>query len=307
MCTSEITARKFAMLLGEVMFYRLTIELIFLCLGHAVFSYKRLLLCLIPIRVVSKGFTSAYLVFFLCIPFLNILLRHLNEQQHLYLLFLGGFVYVFLGTVPGFTITMNYVSWFCMVYCVAAYLRMYPKQIFDNTKILGLLTVFVVILDIAVLLLCLGLGKRLNMHIAYYQLTDCNKFLPLVTATLAFLFFHSMKIPYSNIINIIGASTFGVLLIHAHSNMRRWLWYDFLDNAGHFQSPFIIVHALGSVLIIFIAGIALDILRKYFVAKPLLQFWDAHYSKCQAKYEKYMKVLAKYCGVSMLKTDNSTH
>ena len=72
MCTSHITARKFVKLLGEVMFYRIVIYCVFWLTGYAPFSVAQLISILIPVKTIKTGFTSAFLVFYLAIPFLNI-------------------------------------------------------------------------------------------------------------------------------------------------------------------------------------------------------------------------------------------
>lgn len=110
MCASRITAKKFAKLFCEVMFYHIVIGTVFLLSGAERFSLKVCAEILIPVMDIGNGFTPAYLMFFLLISFLNILIRNMSERQHVLLLLWCGFTYVFLGTVPKFSVTMNYVS-----------------------------------------------------------------------------------------------------------------------------------------------------------------------------------------------------
>ncbi len=70
---------------------------------------------------------------------------------------------------------------------------------------------------------------------SYRYVVDSNELLALATAVTSFMFFKNFNIRQSKWINTIATSTFGVLLIHAHSNtIRKWLWKDVLDNAGHY-------------------------------------------------------------------------
>lgn len=108
MCQSRITTKKFAKLFFEWMFYRFLLRGIFWITGYEAVSFRSVVLTLIPITSISTGFTSCYILFFLCIPFLNVLVQHLTEKQHLYLLLWCGFTYVVLGTIH--SVTMNYVS-----------------------------------------------------------------------------------------------------------------------------------------------------------------------------------------------------
>lgn len=70
---------------------------------------------------------------------------------------------------------------------------------------------------------------------SYRYVVDSNELLALATAVTSFMFFKNFNIRQSKWINTIATSIFGVLLIHAHSNtIRKWLWKDVLDNAGHY-------------------------------------------------------------------------
>lgn len=60
-----------------------------------------------------------------------------------------------------------------------------------------------------------------------------------------------------------GASTFGVLLIHANSDMmRRWLWYDIFDNVGHYYDELFWLRAIIISVSVFAICILIDMLKK---------------------------------------------
>lgn len=137
LCKSQITAKKFVKLLFEVMFYRIVIHVIFWVVGYTPITLDSVVETFVSITAIAQNFTGAYLVFFLCIPFLNILIRNLNENQHVHLLILTCFVYIFFGTVKVLPVTMNYVSWYMVLYFIASYIRLYPKKIFSSRKVWG--------------------------------------------------------------------------------------------------------------------------------------------------------------------------
>ncbi len=277
MCKSQITAKKFAKLLFEVMFYRLVINGIFWITGYAQFSVTTLVKSLIPVRSVNTGFSSAYLVFFLFIPFLNILVQNMTRKQHALLLVLCAFLYIFLGTVPGFSVTMNYVSWFMVLYLIASFIRLYPCELFVNNKIWGWMTLASVAVSAISVIACLWLGTKLDRQMAYKFVTDSNTFLAVCTGVCSFLYFKNLKLKYSRFINTVAASTFGVLLIHANGDaMLQWLWKDTLNNVGAYGKPWMPLHAIGSVLVIFAVCTAIDCLRIRFVEKPAFAFWDKY-------------------------------
>ena len=132
MCESRITSRKFFKLLWEVMFYFIGVQMIFWITGYDDITLKSVIYTFVPVRSVSDSFEECFLLFYLCIPFINILIQHLTEKQHWYLLVLSGFIYVFFGTFR--RVTMNYVSWFIVVYFIASFIRRYPKPLFENKQ-----------------------------------------------------------------------------------------------------------------------------------------------------------------------------
>ena len=100
----------------------------------------------------------------------------------------------------------------------------------------------------------------------------------------------NLKIPYSKFINKVASTTFGVLLIHTNSDaMRKWLWKDLLDNFGMYNSPYLLIHAICSVLGIFILCTIVDLLRIKFIEKPFFKVWDKKWPHVVAFYQKYEK------------------
>ena len=285
MCKSHITAKKFFKLLFELEFYNIFIYFIFLFTGYEPFSIKEFVKCIFPIYSVSDGFTSCFLLFYLCIPFLNILIHNLNEKQHIRLILLVSFIYIFFGTVPKFSVTMNYVSWFCVLFFIASYIRLYPKKIFENTAFWGIATLISIALSVISVVSCAWLGSKIDRNIAFYFVSDSNTFLAVANGICSFMFFNDLKIKQSKFINTVAASTFGVLCIHANSGtMRRWLWKDTLNNVGAYGSDLIVLHAIGGVIAIFIICTLIDMARIRLIERPFFKFWDRHFEKISEKY-----------------------
>ena len=289
MCTSGISWRKFGKLLLEIMFYRLLIKGIFWAVGYEAFSTVELIQAVIPVTQIASGFSAAFLVFYLFIPFLNLLIKNMTQKQHGLLLLLCGFLYVFLGTVPFLQVKMNYVSWFMVLYLIAAYIRLYPEPVFSNRKLWGWATAASVLLSATSVVVCTWLGTRLpsgllahlvsgsyaNSNFSYYFVTDSNTFLAVATAVCSFLYVRNVNLRYCPWVNRIAATTFGVLLIHtAGEAMRKWLWNDLLRCVDAYQSPWVYLHVVVSVIGVFAVCSALDMLRIRFLEGPMLKLWD---------------------------------
>ena len=266
MCTSQITLRKFLKLLLEIEFYKIVIGIVFLLSGKEVFS-SEWLLNLLPVRNIKTGFVSSFLVFFLLIPFLNILIRNMTRKQHLLLIALLFFLYTILSTFPAFSVSMNYVSWFCTLYVYSSFMRLNDFPLKENNKAwLGFSLACILVSIISVIAIRYS-PKRID---PYWFVRDSNKLMALLTAICSFNFFRTLKLPYSRFINALGATTFGVLLIHANSKaMRQWLWIDLLDNVGHLSVPHYAIRSIGIVLLVFAVCACIDYLRIVLLEKPL--------------------------------------
>ena len=262
MCKSNITIRKYMKLLFEVLFYNIVIYFIFLMSGYISFSLTDFAKSILPVSGIKQDFTSCFLVFYLCIPFLNILVNNMNEKMHRYLLCLLLFVYVFFGTVKVMAVEFNYVEWFVTVYLIAAYIRLYPKEIYSKTKLWGVVTLVAVGVSILSVYMCAHIDYFTNKRWIYAFVADSNTLFAIVVGVSSFLFFKNLPVKNSKVINQIAASTFGVLLIHANSDaMRKWLWQDVLHNVDFYNSEWMIVHAFASVLIVFIVCVVIDSIR----------------------------------------------
>ena len=296
MCKSRITLRKFVKLAAEILFYRIVIYAIFILTGYASFKTADLIKTVLLITKVDKGFTSCYLLFFLCIPFINVLLSHLNEREHLRLCGLGLLIYTFFGTFrPILSVTMNYVSWFIVVYIIAAFIRMYPPAWSEDPAFAKKALAVLVSVDIVSVVFCFILVRKLGKTHGIWQfVTDSNTLLAVLTGIAAFLFFRNLKMAYHKWINTVAASVFGVLLIHASSDtMRQWLWGDLLHNVEMYESLLLPFHAVGSVIAIFIVCILIDMVRIRLLERPFMRIWDRYNDRAEIRLKQLEDTLSR--------------
>ena len=276
MCTSKITLRKFVKLMGQIYLYRWLLFPILLIAGYESLSTLRIIKLFVPTWSFKDNFIGCFIGFWLTIPFLNILVQNMNRRQHEWLLVLMLTMYTLLGSVPSFHVTFNYVTWFGIIYFIASYIRLYPKQIFDSKRLWGWMTLATVIIAIASILAQRFIfGERLGL--GYFFVSDSNKMFAVAVAVCSFLWFKNMKIKYSKLINAFGAGTFGVLLIHANSDaMRTWLWKDTVDVVGHYTLPLgqLILFSIGVVLAIFVICNLIDQFRIATVEKWFFRWYD---------------------------------
>lgn len=282
MCKSHITARKFLKLLLEVIFYNIVLTAIFSITGYHHYGTKELLLNIWPVWNVSDGFVSCYLIFFLFIPFLNILVHNMTRQQHFHLIVLCLMVFTVIDSFPLMEVRSNYVIWFSILYFISSYMRLYPISHKDDLCFWIKATAISILLAIASVLILIYLGESFGV---YGLVSDSNRILAVAVGITSFMMFVNIRLPYSKLINTIAASTFGVLLIHANSDvMRHWLWTDVCDVSGHYCSPYFWLYIIATPLLIFSACIVMDHLRLKYLERPAVD-------SCVDIYKKIKNVL----------------
>ena len=283
MVKSQITLNKFLKLFLEIEFYKILIAVIFFITKYNNYSIQILINDILPITSIANGFTSCYFLFFLFIPFLNILLNRTTERQHRYLIALCVLMFTIFPLIH-IKISFNYVEWFIVIYIIAAYLRLYPVKKFQSNKFCGLALLASIVCSWATVIW--GAWRYdTSSKVAWYNfVADSNALFALTTAIFAFLFFKNLNIKHSKIINTISASAFGVLLIHASSDsMRQWLWKDTLQNTSFFNSDYLAAHAIASVLGIYIICTFIDFIRIQLLEKPFFRWFDSQRIKTPTK------------------------
>lgn len=254
--------------------YKIVFYAIFLLTGYQEFQLKSMIKALLPISSIADGFGSAYLAFFLFIPFLNILIKGMNKKQHLTLIVLCLGVYTVLATLK-IRVVFNYVTWFSVIYIIGAYLRIYPEKWFTNNRVWGLSLLVSLLLSWCSVLAGLWVFIHFGKNLCYHFVADSNKPLAVTTAICAFMYFKNLHLGHNKAINKIAASAYGVLLIHANSDtMRQWLWRDTLHNVNYIDSGFLFLHAICSVVGIYILCTVIDMLRIQFFERPFFAWYD---------------------------------
>lgn len=267
MCTSNITAKKFLKLLLEVEIYNLIINLLFILFGKYQMTAEDFWDSLLPIKI-GTGFTWSFLLFYLFIPYINKLIKAMKEKEHLSLIGLSIFIYTILPSVFShlikFQVSFNYISWFMIIYLIGAYIRLYPKKWYDYKTRWGIAAGSSLLISWTSVLVLYLMTKAGTCEESYYFfVADSNKILAVITAVCAFMWFKNIEIKRSKIINTMAGSTFAVLIIHDNSIfMRKWLWEDTLHNTAFFKSNYVFIHAIISVIGVYMVCTLIDIIRK---------------------------------------------
>lgn len=287
-CKQKVTWLKLLKLFTMIYFYNILFYIVFLFTGHEEITLKSIYKVVFnPFYGIERGFTGSFLAFYCLVPFLNRFLQSLNQKLHLRLILLLLFIYTFVATFLLNTVAFSHIWWYVTLYFIAAYIRLYPNKYTDNKKLALWVFICSVLLIFASIVVVDFIGSRIGFTNYYHMCNDSQKFLALTGGLSLFLYFKNVQIKHSKFINTIASTTFGVLLIHANSNaMRTFLWQDTLQNTAFYDSAWLPLHMLISVVGVYVICVAIDYLRIKFLEKPI-------FSKLSTKYS----ILYKECFV----------
>jgi len=261
MITSDFSMKKCAKVVLQVFFYSALFLLAALAAGVKV-PAMTMLANLLPVASTRYWFMTTYVVLYLCTPVLNAVTRSLSRRQHLKLILTALFLWCVLPSFTSFKPAYSRVLWFFTLYEIAAYIRLYRPAIAGRAKLNGAaLALSYALLAASVLTLdLLGVkDERFSNHALFFASENA---LPALACSL-FLFttFMNLRPMRSRLVNRCAASMLGVYLIHDNEFMRRLLWERVFRNSDFAGSSLLFAHAAAAILIVFLASLALDMLR----------------------------------------------
>lgn len=271
MCTSRLTIERYLKVYLTAKGYKIIIFVALAIVGIQTVSFESIYsLVFCYFLRADIGFTGSFLIFYLFIPFYNLLLEKLDKTMHKKLVFMLLFFYSVLPTFFSNGAMTDPIIWYMTLYFVAAYIRLYPADWMKNNKLCGSL----LFISVIVTSVCIGVDSFDGGE--YHCLIDnSNRVMAFLIGLFAFLFFNNLKMEYNKFVNNVAATTFGVLCIHANSEaMRVLIWNIILDVPGQYDDSFagLIAHAGFSVVGVFMVCSLIDMLRIHLVEKPIFKW-----------------------------------
>lgn len=276
MCKQEFSWKKLLRLVLEIKFYKLVIYILFLITGYESFSLTECYKAIFNISLgLGKGFTATYVCLYILSPYLNKWIFSLEKKEFAKLVLTMLTIFTVISTFI-FNNYIEYLGWYITVYFIGAYIRLYPFKIFFNKVLMNRITILIVLMSFTSIL-CLGYINILverNIPI-YYFVNDENRILAILSAVAFFIVFKNIEMKSNRIINVCASATFGIFLIHANSDtMRHFLWTDILHNGDYFTSNYLWLHALLSLIAVYLVCLLIDLIRINVIEKPLFLFLD---------------------------------
>ena len=284
-----IKIKKVLRLIFQVVFYSITIYLILLLLRVEPFSFKSLIMNILPISFNQYWFATAYVMLYLFHPYINRLLNSLSRKEHLVFIMAMFSIISVLHTLTTGEYYGNELVQFIMFYSIGAYLNKYPDNILkdhnNNIKLLiaSLLTIVLSIIGFDIL------GNFINifgMH-STYLLNRTSP--PAILLCISLFDIFTRKKHFSNkFINLISSLIFGVYLISDNELLRPIIWINIFKNSQFATSPFLAIHMLLAVTITIIICLCIEYIRKTVFEKTLFNLIDQKIDSLQNKITKYI-------------------
>ena len=265
------TGRLFQ-LLCQVLFYSIGIPLVCIACGilqpEEVTLYQ-LLQYVLPAQMEHYWFATAYVIMYVFSPILGTAVKQMKKGQlKAVILILLVFWSVSKSVLP-VRLEIDRLGydglWFMCVYLIAAYMRLYGIALFQNRKkslclyLAGCGAIFLVTMGSRELYLVTGKFEDF-LGAAYHY----NHILNVFAAMALFYAFYHWNIPEEGLVARLivktAPYTFGVYLLHEHLELR-YLWPQWLNASGEGNPLVFVLRSLGAVLVVFVAGVVVDMVR----------------------------------------------
>ena len=266
------TAKRAGTTYGAMIFYSVTISVIYFILNPEKVSVASVATAVLPLTSKTWYFLSNYIIILLLSPFINRMLTSLTKKQYLYFTGIIFAVMSVWSTFAGidelnevFAISKivdpyygKSLCGFLLCYFMGGYLRLFvPQQKNENKK-----TNIRIKYIIGFALLCitdLGLNYTFEQYSKVFGMF--NNPLALLETVCLILFFRDFKFT-SKAVNTIAGTTLGIYAIHEHPYVRNWLWsiFDFSDKALY-DTLIYVPYAIFACVVVFVACAFIELIR----------------------------------------------
>lgn len=285
MVSGRFKWKKLIRMLAEAQFYYWLTLLIGSRVGACELPRgKDLFLAFFPVTLNRCGwFLTVYILIYLLSPYLNLLIRAMDERTYrrflLTVLTLFCVIPTFFGLFFNDTETLlfyNRLIWLIIVYFLGAYINLYGQNgdigsIFSKRHAVWLTAASAAVMVISILVidrLC-GLFAAIGTtEPAYFWPPNT---IPMVCLSIGvFVIFLHIELPYNRVINKLASTTLGIYLLH-DGVLPVWLWRSLFRCAEFQDSPYLIPRILGASAAVLLVGCAVDLIRqaleKYILGK----------------------------------------
>lgn len=224
---------------------------------------------ILPISSEEYWFATSFFILMLLIPLLNEGIRVLPQKQFCCLLFglliVNSFIYSMVPVQFPYDHNGYDPFWFITLYLCGAYIGKYGFH-FCTTRLRSILVLALSVLGIWSLMLVLNqlflktgrLSEWINHSYSYNFILTLTGAIGLIGL---FQFVEIREGKLAQLIRFVASCTFGVYLIHEHPALR-YKWPQWFAVSTYADSGFMILHLIGTVLVVFILCTIIEAIRK---------------------------------------------
>jgi hypothetical protein len=174
------------------------------------------------------------------------------------------------------------VFWFVSLYFYASYIKKYVNIKDNNPSKHFLVAILSVSLLIAINMFLIRWG-----HIHHHDIGSVrdqigfklNSPLIVLTSIELLVGFVKLKPFYNKWVNIVASVSLGVYLIHDNNFVRPFLWKTLLKSPEMYSSNYLILHALASILGVYLVCTLIDLIRKNTIGEYCVALEDRYHDK----------------------------
>jgi surface polysaccharide O-acyltransferase-like enzyme len=298
MVNSKFTLKKLIKLVAETLFYSIGIGILFLFILKPVnpIGIKSILKMFLPIGYSYYWFMTDYIILMLISPALNILILNMNKEMQRNILIGATILWSVMGSFTKAGYGYNEVGWFIVLYLFAAYIRQYVDLEKRNANKHFVIAIISYLLVIVSNILLIYLGHITNISAltnGSSHFMALNSPFILLTSVELLIGFIKLKPFYNNKINILASATLGVYLIHDNAMFRPYLWRVILKNPEMYSSNLLIVHAIISIISVYLICSCIDLIRQYTVEKIFMGIVNKHLEQMVNKGNSIADIMNK--------------
>lgn len=235
-------------------------------------------------------FITSYFMLSCLSPVLNIIINNISKRQYFSLLAFLAFTWICVPTILPIDFDMSNTSWYIYIYMLAGFLRKYEDDIPKKPKMwftIGIASLLIIILSEIVLeVMGVHVAAVFGEHAEHFR--NMNSIFVVINVVGIFLGVSQLKPRTSDIIPKIASTSLAVFVLHDNRALRPLIWTDWFRTTKFNDSPFLVVHALLTAIVIFIIGMTIDLIRQATIEKLTLKFVFPIVDKIEKSYNRFL-------------------
>ena len=274
MINSKFNLKKIIKFIIKMFVYAILINTIYYIFFRSDFKKVLFIKEFMPF-IFGNWFAVTYIMMYFISPFLNKLLKNLNQKDFQKLLVIIIIIWSIIPTYTLESIKFSDLDTFIVMYTIGAYIGLYDLKIGENKKNLKYGLIFggmIIILSIVLTLF----GKVSDIYMLKDYATYSSHISNILTvASSIYIFMYFKNIYFENLeINWIAKSMLGVYLLHDDEIVRPYLWYSISPNCIFLNSKLLIFHCIYKCFLIFLICVIIDKIMEFILKNTIYKYID---------------------------------